>query len=287
VTDAHVGADQVRPLPVIDERTFAAASLDDGIRRAVAWLETAPPGRRQILVVSPFPIGSLTAADLGGIPGNIAIDFRKLPMSGPRTRTVDGGVVFTSTGVRRQRITLDGAGTSVNDTADAEDVSWPIEIRALGGVQQTLAAATAAVRFQRVWLPPPGHRARLVVLDQPGAAQGSSTVNGGSKSAAQGFSPASTDAISDAGLIRQPWMAEAVARIAADADLQAAAAAIPELPANCRRAIAAAYGLFAELSERIRATPAQSLALARVSLPTRTKVTIVLRATAGWGGGAR
>jgi phytoene/squalene synthetase len=72
-----------------------------------------------------------------------------------------------------------------------------------------------------------------------------------------------------------------------DADLEAAAEAIPELPENCRRAIAAAYGLFAELSDRLRATPARSLAVTRVSVPTRTKLAILVRATAGWGGGAR
>jgi phytoene/squalene synthetase len=72
-----------------------------------------------------------------------------------------------------------------------------------------------------------------------------------------------------------------------DADLGAAAEAIPELPENCRRAIVAAYGLFGELSDRIRATPARSLAVTRVSVPTRTKLAILVRATAGWGGGAR
>ncbi|WP_345761095.1 phytoene/squalene synthase family protein [Diaminobutyricibacter sp. McL0608] len=72
-----------------------------------------------------------------------------------------------------------------------------------------------------------------------------------------------------------------------DADLGAAAEAIPELPENRRRAIVAAYGLFAELSDRLRATPARSLTVTRVSVPTRTKLAILVRATAGWGGGVR
>lgn len=66
-----------------------------------------------------------------------------------------------------------------------------------------------------------------------------------------------------------------------DCDLGAAADAIPELPDNCRRAILAAHALFAELSDRIRATPASELLARRVRVPTRTKVGILLRATAG------
>jgi phytoene synthase len=71
-----------------------------------------------------------------------------------------------------------------------------------------------------------------------------------------------------------------------DYDLQAAAEAIPDLPEGCRRAIVAAHSLFAELSDRIRSTPARSLVVTRVSVPARTKVAILLKATAGWGAGS-
>ncbi|AAT89367.1 phytoene synthase [Leifsonia xyli subsp. xyli] len=66
-----------------------------------------------------------------------------------------------------------------------------------------------------------------------------------------------------------------------DGDLGAAADAIAELPGNCRRAIVAAHALFSELSDRIRATPARDLIVRRVSVPMRTKLAILLRATAG------
>jgi len=68
-------------------------------------------------------------------------------------------------------------------------------------------------------------------------------------------------------------------------DLGAAADAIPELPDNCRRAILAAHGLFSELTDRIRSTPARDLLATRVSVPTRTKIGILVRATAGRGAG--
>lgn len=66
-----------------------------------------------------------------------------------------------------------------------------------------------------------------------------------------------------------------------DCDLGAAADAIPELPENCRRAIAAAHGLFSELSDRIRRTPASELLVRRVRVPNGVKLAILLRASTG------
>jgi phytoene/squalene synthetase len=60
-------------------------------------------------------------------------------------------------------------------------------------------------------------------------------------------------------------------------DLGAAADAIPLLPDNCRRAIVAAHALFAELTDRVRETPAAELLTTRVSVPTRTKLAILAR----------
>lgn len=71
-----------------------------------------------------------------------------------------------------------------------------------------------------------------------------------------------------------------------DADLAAAAAAIPALPSDCRRAVAAAHGLFASLSRRLRATPADQLSAGRVSVPTAGKAGVILSAALrGAGGG--
>ncbi|MGO4534042.1 phytoene/squalene synthase family protein [Leifsonia sp. 2MCAF36] len=64
-----------------------------------------------------------------------------------------------------------------------------------------------------------------------------------------------------------------------DCDLGAAADAIPYLPDNCRRAVAAAHGLFSELSDRIRETPATQLLTRRVRVPTAVKLAILARAT--------
>ncbi|MFG6401791.1 phytoene/squalene synthase family protein [Microbacterium sp. P04] len=59
-----------------------------------------------------------------------------------------------------------------------------------------------------------------------------------------------------------------------DGDLAAAAAVIPRLPADCRRAVWTAHDLFAELSRRLRHAPAGS---PRVRVPDPVKVALAAR----------
>lgn len=66
-----------------------------------------------------------------------------------------------------------------------------------------------------------------------------------------------------------------------DAELDLAAATIPGLPASSRRAVALAQGLFAELSRRLRRTPAPRLIETRVRVPDPVKLRIALRAASG------
>lgn len=64
-----------------------------------------------------------------------------------------------------------------------------------------------------------------------------------------------------------------------DDDLAAAAAAVPGLPADCRRAVTAAHDLFAELSRRLRQQePADT---ARVRVPDPVKAQLAARAWLG------
>lgn len=63
-----------------------------------------------------------------------------------------------------------------------------------------------------------------------------------------------------------------------DADLAAAGLAIRELPPSSRRAVRAAHGLFAELSARLRQTPAEQIARERVRVPDLVKARIVAQA---------
>ncbi|WP_137845097.1 squalene/phytoene synthase family protein [Microbacterium sp. 2FI] len=63
-----------------------------------------------------------------------------------------------------------------------------------------------------------------------------------------------------------------------DADLAAAAATIPDLPADCRRAVTAAHDLFAELSRRLRSGSGD----ARVRVPNPVKARLAARAWLGF-----
>jgi len=63
-----------------------------------------------------------------------------------------------------------------------------------------------------------------------------------------------------------------------DADLAAAAVSIARLPASSRRAVRCAHDLFAALSHRLRATPADQIGTRRVSVSSPVKARIVLRA---------
>ncbi|MES1212314.1 MAG: phytoene/squalene synthase family protein [Leifsonia sp.] len=71
-----------------------------------------------------------------------------------------------------------------------------------------------------------------------------------------------------------------------DRELALAAATIPLLPSSSRRAVATAQRLFAELSRRLRATPAAALLTTRVRVPDPAKLRIAVGAwnTRGDGG---
>ena len=62
-----------------------------------------------------------------------------------------------------------------------------------------------------------------------------------------------------------------------DRDLRAADAAVPHLPDHSRLAVLVAQALFAELSRRLRATPAEQIRCERVRVPGRVKARIVAR----------
>ena len=63
-----------------------------------------------------------------------------------------------------------------------------------------------------------------------------------------------------------------------DADLAVSAAVVPDLPKSSRRAVALAQSLFAELSARLRATPARELVAARIRVPNPVKARLALAA---------
>ena len=65
------------------------------------------------------------------------------------------------------------------------------------------------------------------------------------------------------------------------ADLDAAAAVVPELPASSRRAVHVAHAVFAELAARLRDTPATELRHTRVRVPGPVKLRLLAAAVCG------
>ena len=72
-----------------------------------------------------------------------------------------------------------------------------------------------------------------------------------------------------------------------DADLAVSASVVPDLPRSSRRAVALAQSLFAELSTRLRATPADQLVRARVRVPNSVKARLALAAAVSGSGQRR
>jgi hypothetical protein len=190
-----------RPGATLQQR-FEGRSLADGIRRAILWLETTPPARREIVIASALPIGSITQADVAAIPTGIGVRFERRPTL-PATRTAPGGRLLTPTGVRAREVTLSGERTSFRDMDAGDPAVWSIEIVASADDKPALDAAAAAVLSRHVWAAPPNRRARVVLIPATPTPD-----------VVQAFRPAVP--------ITVPWMADAVARIARDADLQAA-----------------------------------------------------------------
>jgi hypothetical protein len=184
----------------------------EGLRRAVAWLEEAPPARREIVCVSPLAIGSVTAADLAAVPKDVGVRFVR---SGtlPPTRTVDLAPVLTwadtrtithnpggvagDLRVRPRTATLTGPETRASDAGAPSPLTLPLEIVAAGDQRAAIDAAVSAVVAQRTLVPAPHQSARLVFSGAPDSAR----------------------AIADAATVRLPWIGDAIARIAQDEDV--------------------------------------------------------------------
>jgi Aerotolerance regulator N-terminal len=225
--------DKLQP-PAFLSQTFETAAVSDVIPRAVAWLENAPPARRELLIVGPLALGSVSADDLAVIPPGIGIRFEQ---SGglPAERAVAGGRVLGLQRERRepsqrlpleregrqragfsrakgsepivvqQQVTLKDIHTSVQETDAAAPDPFPVDVVCSTDARPIVDTAIAAARWQRVWAPAANRRARLVLLDAS-------------------IDPAT---VADAGPVTESWIADAVASIARDRDLQTAGAQTP------------------------------------------------------------
>jgi hypothetical protein len=216
--NAPAGARRLQPSDqTFLSQTFETRSVSEGLHRAVAWLENAPPARRELVIVGPLALGSVTAEDLSAVPPAIGLRFER---SGtlPTERTIAGGTVLAMERegfsraaahvlpvLRRHTVELNGAATSVRETVEAVPVGFPVDVVCAADARPAVDAAIAAVRSERVWAPAAERRARLVLI---------------------GTSVDST-AIADARPVNVAWTADAIASVTRDPELQAEASAAP------------------------------------------------------------
>lgn len=178
--------------------------MSDGIRRAVAWLDAAPPARRELVIAGRLTAGSVVEADIAGVPPGIGLRFERVGAL-PAERSVETAPLLGPSGMLRRTVALSGRQTSVRDELDLADVPWPVDVVAPPDARPSVDAAIEAVLSQYVRRPAPDRRTRLVVLDRAGR-------------------PPTTV---DAEPIRLAWMADAIARIARDAELQGESVRLP------------------------------------------------------------
>jgi hypothetical protein len=185
------------------DRSITADTAAQGMNQALAWLESERPGRRELIVRSAFPIGSVSAADVAAIPANVGIRLERaatLPASRrfsapPVLARGDVGAV-----VRLQRETvLDGDRTSVQDSATVVGANLPVEIVAPAARQRSADDVLRSVLAGRAPAPSGSRSARIELVDGLGATM--SVVDG----------------------IHAPWMAEAVAAVWRDLAFRTAA----------------------------------------------------------------
>ena len=140
-----------------------AKDLAPALRRAAAWLEAAPPARREIVVLSDFQRGALEAADVDAVPEGMGMRFIPVrPPATAATREMTAGPVLAENGAWQRTVRLDASTTSatftpVSDAAeglslvtapdDPEATASLLRVIARAGAQAPSASEPIVVRF--------------------------------------------------------------------------------------------------------------------------------------------
>jgi hypothetical protein len=164
------------------------------LRGAVAWLRDQPPGRREIVVRSAFPLGSITDADVALVPAAIGLRFERSSEL-PASRVAAAPPALTSSADRSHRVdaierevTLTRGGTSVREIRRSAS-AMPVEVIAPAGEQEAADAIVETILREHAPAAVAGRLARIELARR---------------------------AIEKA-TIRDPWMGAAAAHIIRDA----------------------------------------------------------------------
>lgn len=88
------------------------ADLEDGIRRAVARLSSAPPARREVVVVSDFQAGAIDRTVIDRVPPGIGLRFVRVGDAPARRQVTGISFIHAAGRSGSHAIALDGASTA-------------------------------------------------------------------------------------------------------------------------------------------------------------------------------
>jgi hypothetical protein len=209
----------------------AEDDLRNGLARANAWLDLAPPGRREIVVVGRLTLGALDEGAVRETPSAVGVRFvrtgtseTRVTLDGPRaTRRVDDGLSTV-----QPRVSLDGGRTIVtpvtserlaSDAIESTRGGWRapmLELDILGpdAARPVIhAALAAALAVGAPISAEPTNQPITVLLGS--ALPGSASL----QSMLPGSSPGRGAEASRAAPIAQPWMAAAISHVSSDPDI--------------------------------------------------------------------
>jgi hypothetical protein len=126
-------------------RRFDSARPGPALRRASDWLASASPGLREIVVISDFQRGALTANDVADVPAGIGFRSVRVERSGPAAHVFDAPpVIFEGRALSRE-VAVEGDSTAVSlrDLGEAEGPRIDAAGDAAGRIRSSVAIAGA------------------------------------------------------------------------------------------------------------------------------------------------
>lgn len=93
-------------------------SIREALRRSAAWLTNAPPARDEIVVISDFQRGSMSAIDLADVSESTGVRFVRVASVASAAAADDGMEVVEGRAYRR-RVETEGEATSLSLAADS------------------------------------------------------------------------------------------------------------------------------------------------------------------------
>jgi hypothetical protein len=140
--------------------------LPDAIEHAAAWLTVAEPGLREIVVISDFQRGALSAAHLEDVPATVGLRTIRVARAAAPPATFEAPAVFHEGAVFSRGVSVDETSTSVALRPAATPSG--LDISADPSARERIARAIASAG---ALAPSPAHPLRLRFdAGQPAAA---------------------------------------------------------------------------------------------------------------------